>query len=322
MGRCFSCTTGDSQNFHSVLFAFCADLCDDCYWYKNLWNKFDQNQKAFESSYLKQQYENYTDWLEKKVGSHKAALYINKHTHFFLKTEMHWNQSVPTPIQLLSVLRSNGLRKFELVMQWLEEVYEIRIDTDNKKSCSERDQMEKLVQSILQPSLAYDVVLEYKNKLEEKIKRDDTSLRSARLAVKPAVALMLSMGQESTQLPNLEHVKAYLADYSGQAAAITGFINFLNENYGTSIDYLKLKKSDFLRKKNKQKLEKVIIGLTQTDLNDSEKLIGWIRNGLRYFHQLSYIDAIKIKTEMITEIDDGFIIMFNGQSYWLPKNIP
>ena len=30
----------------------------------------------------------YTDWLEKKVGSHKAALYINKHTHFFLKTEI------------------------------------------------------------------------------------------------------------------------------------------------------------------------------------------------------------------------------------------
>ena len=28
--------------------------------------------------------------------------------------------------------------------------------------------MEKLVQRILQPSFAYDVVLEYKNKLEEK----------------------------------------------------------------------------------------------------------------------------------------------------------
>ncbi len=55
--------------------------------------------------------------------------------------------------------------------------------------------MEKLVQSLLQPSLAYDVVLEYKNKLEEKIKRGDTSIRSARLAVKPAVALMLSMGR-------------------------------------------------------------------------------------------------------------------------------
>ena len=304
-----------------IIAAGCSDLCADCYWHKNLWNKFDQNQKAFESSYLKQQYENYTDWLEKKVGAHKAALYINKHIHFFLKTEMHWNQSVPTPIQLLSVLRSSGLRKFELVMQWLEEVHDIRIDMDNKKSCSERDQMEKLVQSILQPSLAYDVVLEYKNKLEEKIKRGDTSIRSARLAVKPAVALMLSIGQESTQLPNLEHIKAYLADYSGQAAALTGFVNFLNENYGTSIDYLKLKKSAFLRTKQKQKLEKAIVGLTQTDLSNSEELIDWVRNGLRYFHQLPYIDTLKIKIEMITEIDDGFTVIFNKQSYWLPKNI-
>ncbi|WP_111835115.1 transposase, partial [Acinetobacter baumannii] len=281
--------------------------------------KFDQNQKVFESSDLKQQYENYIGWLEKKVGSHKAALYINKHTHFFIKTEIDWNQSVPTPKQLLVRLRSSGLRKFELVMQWLEEVHDIRIDMDNKKSCSERDQMEKLVQRILQPSLAYDVVLEYKNKLEEKIKRGETSIRSARLAVKPAVALMLSMEGESAQLPNLEHVKAYLAEYSGQAAALTGFINFLNENYGASIDYLKLKKSDFLKTKQKKKLEMELIALTQTDLNDSELILSWVRNGLRYFHQLPYIDALKIKTEMITEIEDGFTVVLNGQYYWLPK---
>ncbi|OLQ60840.1 hypothetical protein BHX98_19335, partial [Acinetobacter baumannii] len=292
-----------------MIAAGCADLCDDCYWHQNLWNKFDQNQKVFESSDLKQQYENYIGWLEKKVGSHKAALYINKHTHFFIKTEIDWNQSVPTPKQLLVRLRSSGLRKFELVMQWLEEVHDIRIDMDNKKSCSERDQMEKLVQRILQPSLAYDVVLEYKNKLEEKIKRGETSIRSARLAVKPAVALMLSMEGESAQLPNLEHVKAYLAEYSGQAAALTGFINFLNENYGASIDYLKLKKSDFLKTKQKKKLEMELIALTQTDLNDSELILSWVRNGLRYFHQLPYIDALKIKTEMITEIEDGFTVV-------------
>ena len=305
-----------------MIAAGCADLCADCYWHQNLWNKFDQNHNAFESTYLKQQYESYTDWLEKKIGSHKAALYINKHTHFFMKTEIDWNKSVPTPKQLLARLRSSGLRKFELVMQWLKEVHDIQIDTDNKKSCSERDQMEKLVQSILQPSLAYDVVLEYKNKLEEKIKRGDTSIRSARLALKPAVALMLSMGQESTQLPNLEHIKAYLADYSGQAAALTGFISFLNENYGTSIDYLGLKKSNFLMTKRKQKLENKIIALTQTDLSNNKAITSWVRNGLRYFHQLLYIDALKIKAEMITETDDGFTVVFKNQSYWLPKSMP
>ena len=305
-----------------MITAGCADLCDNCYWHQNLWNKFDQNHNAFESIYLKQQYESYTDWLEKKVGSHKAALYINKHTHFFMKTEIDWNKSVPTSKKLLARLRSSGLRKFELVMQWLKEVHDIQIDTDNKKSCSERDQMEKLVQSILQPSLAYDVVLEYKNKLEEKIKRGDTSIRSARLALKPAVALMLSMGQESTQLPNLEHIKAYLADYSGQAAALTGFISFLNENYGTSIDYLGLKKSNFLMTKRKQKLENKIIALTQTDLSNNKAITSWVRNGLRYFHQLLYIDALKIKAEMITETDDGFTVVFKNQSYWLPKSMP
>lgn len=306
-----------------IITAGCADLCDDCYWHKNLWNKFDQNQKVFESSYLKQQYENYTDWLEKKVGSHKAALYINKHTHFFLQTEMHWNQSVPTPIQLLVVLRSSGLRKFVLVMQWLEDVHCLTVLKEKKNNCSERDQMEKLVESISQPSLAYDVVLEYKNKLEEKIKRSETSIRSARMAVKPAVALMLSIGQEEhIQLPNLEHIKAYLADYSGQASALTGFINFLNDNYDTSIDYLGLKKSDFLKIKRKKMLENKIVALTQTDLSTNKAIISWVRTSLRYFHQLPYIDALKIKTEMITEIDDGFVVVFNGQSYWLPKNLP
>lgn len=50
-----------------MITAGCADLCDNCYWHQNLWNKFDQNHNAFESIYLKQQYESYTDWLEKKL---------------------------------------------------------------------------------------------------------------------------------------------------------------------------------------------------------------------------------------------------------------
>ena len=55
------------------------------------------------------------------------------------------------------------------------------------------------------------------------------------------------------------------------------------------------------------------------DLSNSEDIISWVRNALRYFHQLSYVDALKIKTEMIAEVDDGFTVVFNEQSYWLPK---
>ena len=46
---------------HRMIAAGCADLCAECYWHQNLWNKFDQNQNVFESTYIKQQYESYTD---------------------------------------------------------------------------------------------------------------------------------------------------------------------------------------------------------------------------------------------------------------------
>lgn len=41
--------------------------------------------------------------------------------------------------------------------------------------------------------------------------------------------------------------------------------------------------------------------------------------GLGIFINYPYIDALKIKTEMITEIEDGFTVVLNGQYYWLPK---
>ena len=102
-----------------MISAGCGDLCDDCYWIKNLWSKFHQNIYLFESSFLKKQYENYVHWLATSVGEHQAALYLNKHTHFFIKTEVLWTDTIPDADQLLQILRASGLRKFELVVQWL-----------------------------------------------------------------------------------------------------------------------------------------------------------------------------------------------------------
>ena len=67
-------------------------------------------------------------------------------------------------------------------------------------------------------------------------------------------------------------------------------------------------------------MEREIISLTQTDLSKSEDLISWVRNGLRYFHQLSYIDSKKVKKEMVMEIDGGLAVVLNERSYWLPKS--
>lgn len=301
--------------------AGCPDLCDNCYWHKNLWEKARRNIKLFQSQHLQTQYEQYLLWLEDKVGANKAALYVNKHTHFFIKTEELWTDTIPTAEQLLAVLRTSGLRKFELVTYWLDEVHHIKAALEDKDFCSQQDQIEKLILSLAQPSTAYDVVMSYKGELDIKMKDGKTSIRSIKLAIKPAVALMHYVCASGAILPNLDHVKAYLIDFSGQAAALTGFINFLNKNFDTSIDYLAFKKSKNFNKKRKNKVEKEIIQLMDKPLYNKEDVLNWVKNGLRYFHNVSYVESLKVKFEMITETDDGYAILLQNHSYWLPKNI-
>ncbi|MEN8362426.1 transposase [Acinetobacter baumannii] len=304
-------------NCEGMIAAGCGDLCDSCYWHKNLWFKVKQNLNLFESNCLKNIYVQYIEWLENKVGANKAALYISKHTHFFVQTESLWNDSVPTAHQLLATLRSSGLRKFELVVLWLHEHFGIQISVDKKNNVSEIDQLEKLIASLPQPSLGFETISAYKNQLENKINRGKTSMRSARLAIKPAVALMMHMNQGCTQLPSLKDVKSYLAEYSGQAAALTGYINFLNENYDTSIDYLALKKSGFLNQKRKENLERTIVKLA--NINDPKNVLEWVRAGLQYFHQLSYAKTLKVRFEMIINDEIGYTVVYEEKLYWLPK---
>lgn len=307
---CLECKT--------LISAGCADLCDHCYWRKNLWAKFNQNIHLFESSFLKKQYENYVHWLADSVGEHQAALYLNKHTHFFIKTEVLWTDDIPDADQLLKILRASGLRKFELAVKWLDHIHGIKISSIHKSECSEIDQTSRLIEQLSRPSLAFDIVFAYKQKLDEKMHKGKTSTRSVRLAIKPAVALMLSI-QDKQTLPNLEKIKAYLSKYPGQAAALTGFINFLNDQYKTNIDYISLRNSKFIKEASKHKLEKELISMINH--NTGFDVLAWVKKGLQFFHRMSYQDSLKIKIEMIVEIKDGYNISFNNQNYWLPQNI-
>ncbi len=98
-----------------MISAGCGDLCDDCYWIKNLWSKFHQNIYLFEVNlFLKKQYENYALWLVDLVGAHQAALYLITRPIFLLKQKCYGESNIPDADQLLLTLRTSGLRKFEM----------------------------------------------------------------------------------------------------------------------------------------------------------------------------------------------------------------
>ena len=120
-------------------------------------------------------------------------------------------------------------------MRWLVSMYKLEINTELKDQCSELDQLERLVKSSPELTLSAQVLQEYDQYLKNKMKLGNTTLRSTRLAMKPASALMQLVNQSRLDLPTMWHVKHYLYQSPGQAAALTGFLNFLNKNYDTQL---------------------------------------------------------------------------------------
>lgn len=47
-------------------------------------------------------------------------------------------------------------------MQWLDKVHGVKISSTHKNECSEIDQMNRLIEQLPQPSLAFDIVFAYK----------------------------------------------------------------------------------------------------------------------------------------------------------------
>lgn len=98
------------------------------------------------------------------------------------------------------------------------------------------------------------------------------------------------------------------------------FLSCTEKNFDTSIDYLAFKKSKNFNEKRKNKVEKEIVQWVDKPLENKEDVLNWVKNGLRYFHNVSYVESLKVKFEMITEADDGYEILLQNHSYWLPKN--
>lgn len=319
---CKKCKTVEKKsclNCSLMIAPGCGELCDECYWNKNLNNKLERNKILFENQFLKDKYIEYVEWLNQSIGVHKAALNINKHTDFFLKTESLWINSIPTYLSLLQLLRTTGLRKFELVMRWLNEVHLVSVESKFKNLCSEIDQIEKLIDGLESNPIGQEVLNAYKNRMLFKVKSGTTSMRSVRLAIKPATSLIHYVFSIGVSLPSTAHVKAYLTKYPGQAATLTGFINFLNEQYDTDIDYLTLKKSNFIIKTRKRKLEQELLQMLSS-VHEIDTIV-WVKKGLQLFHNMGYRESLAVKAEMIVEVQDGYEIFFKDQNYWLPKKL-
>lgn len=295
-----------------------GNYCENCSWHQTLERRIKNLVNNLGNQNLQEYFKDYARWLEQEIGSHKAALFIPKHIGFFEETNNLWNSGVPTYAMFLLKLRPSGLRRYELPVRWLVVVHKLKLDSYLKAYYSEIDQLKKLTDVCLAGSLSDQILHDYYKVLINKVDQGKTSIRSMRLAMKPASVLMSRISKSRFKLPQLWHIKHYLSEYPGQFCEIVGFINFLNLKYSAGLNISFIKNSSFLKKIRHQKLEKEILNLIQKT-DDSFDTLLWVQSCLRYFHKLNRSDSLEIELSMITEVDDGYEILFKNQIYWIPK---
>ncbi len=316
--KCLNYSTGHCQVCRHQIPAGRGDLCERCSWHQSLERRIVKLVNNLENHYLRECFKNYAKWLEQKLGPHKTALVVNKHIGFFEETSDLWTNKVPIYRVLLQRLRSSGLRKYVLPMQWLIKVHNLKIDIKAKEFCSELDQLKKLASICPESSFSAQVIQDYYDLLINRANEGKISIRSARLAMKPASVLMLQMSKSRFDIPRIWHIKHYLSLHPGQAAALVGFINFLNKKFDANLNISFILNFNFLKDIRKQKLEKEILKLIR-DAEISFSLLRWVRVCLKYFHKLNDYDSKKVTLSMINEVEDGYIVSYQNERYWLPN---
>jgi hypothetical protein len=152
-----------------------------------------------------------------------------------------------------------------------------------------------LFAKIADQPIACELLQGYQAELMAKLHAGRTTLKSVRLALQPAVGLLL---QRINQIPTQSEVGMYLAERSGQRAALTGFINYLNKNYDLNLICGHSEKEKIQAQQRKQKNlenEMIVFIIKSREEQNSIHIIDWIRLSMRYFHDCSYKTSLNLR---------------------------
>lgn len=290
-------------------------ICETCYWDGLFRKRLQINLSAFSVCVLREQFAQFGDWLLKEIGGHKSALSLHRYLHFFLEMEKRW-QRIPSYPELLEGFGAEKLRRLQVPMRWLNQTKAIVSDAATREQDSDRRRIEAILSSLTDRNLAL-LLNGYREQRMIRVAEGKATLRSVRLALRPAASLLLLTGAAGLSVPNQALLNQYLAEAPGQRAAITGFIHFLNEKYPLGL--VAQTDESRIRKARKKKLEAEMQVLIQASNEDTDFRRKWLSVALAYFHDLPRKVGNNLREQDIAGTrDEGLTITWNKAQYWVP----
>ena len=292
--------------------------CRDCYLKALLGRRIQINCEAFTTPEMAEHYRSFGKWLGISAGSHNAALSINGYLPFFMEIERLWG-NIPEYRHLLSYFGPEKLRGSLRAVRWMEDAGLIERDQKAKSQESERRQIDKLLERFEWESLPKAMLAGYYHKLQKKMESGKTSLRSVRLALKPAVELLdLEHHKMGFFPPTQKTLDRYLFKTPGQRTAVSGFVKYLNDCHGIDI---KLPTVDRQKQRDRQriKLEQQLFNMMRHGLNGEREKRKWVNTALAFFHKVPKTVCMAIPESSLKWNDDGSCsVLLGGEVYWVP----
>ncbi len=310
--KCHEVGLVDCQTCGIQIPAGMGSACDSCGWLKRFNQRVHLLKFTIPAEQVRAAFIEFSQWLLQDVGNHKATLTIELYVPFFVEITRYWNE-LPSYEVILHHFKPKGLRKYLKVKQWLHILYQGNIQDSKKTDLAEGCRIDALFAKIAYQPIACDLFNGYQAELMAKLYAGRTTLKSVRLALQPAVGLLL---QRINQIPTQSEVGMYLAERSGQRAALTGFINYLNKNYDLNLICGHSEKEKIQAQQRKQKNlenEMIVFIIKSREEQNSIHIIDWIRLSMQYFHDCSYKTSSKFDVNQ-----DQCTVLQDGKTYVLP----
>lgn len=291
--------------------------CQQCYLKDLLQKRIEMDCAAFSRPVIEEHFRAFGQWLGESAGLHNAAMSIHRYLPFFMKVDERWGD-IPEYQELLAFFGPLQLRRVLRVMRWMEETGVIVPDHEAKQQEAMRRQIAGLLKKIPSSDPAHRFLRGYYKELQARMARGRTSLRSARLALTPAVGLLLEASAMKILPPNQVVLEKYLDKAAGQRAAVSGFVGYLRKSYEVDIALPDVN-DEKAKQRQRRRLEKEMLSLMHEGI-DTVSLKRWLSTALAYFHGLPLSEGRKVKEEDVRRLDDGsWLVVWQEQEFWLPE---
>lgn len=313
--RCLKLGEIKCGNCGTLMPAGYGKICEECHCHSIFLRHCQANLALFPDSAVAGEYRDFCRWLGKRQSHRKCGALADRYCLIFLRIGNSSDQFSDWHA-LFRGLSPGELRRFPLLEQWLcQKGSGMSLRTLKQPSAEEH-----YIKNILARSdglEAGNTLRQYAGILEQRW-LGGTQLRTTRLALGAAVALLeFSTGSEKG-IPVQRDVLRYLRQKPGQRGNLYSFIHFLNAIFNAGLVVPKKKAAP--GNNRKRQLEKVLLAMI-CKINQFNEM-QWVRVAIAYFHDVSLTQADALLSKgMLAHEDRGYSLRVAEKTFWIPEPV-